>query len=319
MKNIPFHLTAILLLVAGFLYLLIPPKESLRLGRDLRGGVSLTYGVEIPEDADNARVLADAIGVLKQRANPQGTLDISFVPQGYNRIEVVMPLPSPEVQELQASFRRSLEALVASSRADADEIVAAAHAGNAVARFGGADETRKGRLAQLEEQARRALAAREALQVATATGDEAAQRTALADIAAAEVALEQGAQELASPGLSERRLVRALALPDEPRPERDPATGRSKIDERGNTIMGPSERGEELAAVRREFAAHAPQIDEVVEKWKAYESRRGGLDSPEDLKRLFRGAGVLNFHIAVEATRAEGVNPDELRKQLAER
>jgi len=35
--------------------------------------------------------------------------------------------------------------------------------------------------------------------------------------------------------------------------------------------------------------------------------------------RLLRGAGVLEFHIAVTLSNAQGLNPDELRKQLTER
>jgi len=319
MKNIAWHLTAIALLIAGFVYLLTPPKESLRLGRDLRGGVSLIYAVDIPQGADNARVLGEVINVLKSRANPTGTLDISFVPQGYNRIEVVMPLPSPEVQQLQMTFRQTLEALVSSSRVEADEIEVAAQAGTAVQRFGGSDETRRGQLAMLEAEARRALLARQALESAIVAQDEAAQRASLAEIAEAEVALEQGAESLATTGLTERRMMRALALPVTPQPLRDAVTGRTKLDERGNALLGPSEREEELAAIRAEYPSLAVQLDRTIEAWRAYEARRGGLDSPEDLKRLFRGAGVLDFHIAVDARAPEGVNVDELRKQLAER
>lgn len=319
MKNIRWHLLAILLLAAGFVYLLVPPKEALRLGRDLRGGVSLIYSVDIPPGADNAKVLTEVINVLKSRANPTGTLDITFVPQGYNRIEVVMPLPSPEVQRLQLNFREAIRALVEASRVDADEILSAAQAGTAVQRYGGADEARRGRLAALEAEARRALLARQALESAIAAGDAEGQRAALAEIAEAEVALEQGAEALATTGLSERRLMRALGLPKTPQPKRDPVTGRTILDERGNAVLGPSEREEELSAIRAEYAALAPLLDRTIEAWEAYEARRGGLDSPEDLKRLFRGAGVLDFHIAVEPRNPEGVNPEELRKQLAER
>ena len=49
-----------------------------------------------------------------------------------------------------------------------------------------------------------------------------------------------------------------------------------------------------------------------------FRSLRTVLDDPEDLKRLLRGAGVLDFRIAVTPQNSLGVNVDELRKQLSE-
>lgn len=319
MKRIGLHLVFIALLAAGFLWLLYPPKEALRLGRDLRGGVSLIYSVEIPPGADSTTVVADVINVLKDRANPQGTFDIAFLPQGFNRIEVVMPLPSPELQQQQITFRNALEALVNASRADADEILAAAKSGTAVSRYGGADDARKAQLLALESAAAKAVEARAAIEAATAAGDTEQVRVATASLAEAEVALEQGAETLASLGVSERRLVRTLALSNKPKPQLDPTTGRPVLDENGSVVMGPSEREEELALIRAQIPWLAPELDRVLETWGVYEKRRTGLDSPEDLKRLFRGAGVLEFHIAVEAANPEGVNPNELRQVLEER
>jgi len=319
MKRTGFQLALIALLAACFVYLLYPPKEALRLGRDLRGGVSLIYSVEIPPNADNTTVIREVIEVLKNRANPQGTFDISFLPQGFNRIEVVMPLPSPEVQQLQVTFRAALAALLGASRIDQDEILAAANTGNAAARYGGADEARRAKLQSLEAAASSAVAARTQIQTARDAGDKEAEQAAVAELAEAEVALEQGAEALATFGVSERRLTRTLALPNKPRAKLDPVTGKPIIDESGNVVMGPSDREVELELVRKELGWLAPEFDRMLESWHAYETRRTGLDSPEDLKRLFRGAGVLEFNIAVDSRNPEGVNPQELRTQLTER
>lgn len=43
---------------------------------------------------------------------------------------------------------------------------------------------------------------------------------------------------------------------------------------------------------------------------------RQAFDDPEDLMRLVRGAGVLEFHITVRANDPEGVNPQDMRAQL---
>ena len=140
MKRIGLHVTFVLALTGLLFWTVWPPKDTLRLGKDLRGGVSLIYSVKLPPDANSEQTLKQVIEVLKQRVNPTGVLDISFAPQGRDRIEVVMPLPSPEVQALQASFRQALAALVARTRIDATELEQSLQAGKAQERFGGSDE-----------------------------------------------------------------------------------------------------------------------------------------------------------------------------------
>ena len=80
--------------------------NPIRLGKDLRGGVSLIYSVSVPENQPAEEVLGQVIEVLKQRVNPQGVLDIGMQPQGNDRIEVVMPLPNAEVRELQVEAKK---------------------------------------------------------------------------------------------------------------------------------------------------------------------------------------------------------------------
>ena len=104
----PVLIVAIALLCV---YSVIPPDQKIRLGKDLRGGVSLVYAVSVPEDANSEQVISQVIEVLKQRVNPQGVLDITFQPQGANRMEVVMPLPSPKVRALQRVFQDELATL----------------------------------------------------------------------------------------------------------------------------------------------------------------------------------------------------------------
>ncbi|MFZ4696785.1 MAG: hypothetical protein ACOYMO_02175, partial [Phycisphaerales bacterium] len=122
MKRIGLHLASVLAVSLLMLWMVWPPKDTLRLGKDLRGGVSLIYAVKLPPDAKSDQVLKQVIEVLKQRVNPTGVLDISFAPQGRDRIEVVMPLPSPEVQAKQAAFREALGALVKRTRIDAGDL-----------------------------------------------------------------------------------------------------------------------------------------------------------------------------------------------------
>ena len=113
MNNALWKLALILFVIVVCVYSIVPPSQKIRLGKDLRGGVSLVYAVNVPDDANRDEVIAQVIDVLKQRVNPQGVLDIAFQPQGADRIEVVMPLPSPDVQVKQVAFQKELEELVA--------------------------------------------------------------------------------------------------------------------------------------------------------------------------------------------------------------
>ena len=72
--------------------------RDLRLGKDLRGGVSLVYKVEIPEEEiDPSRCLTPPLK-SESPGEPQGIFDISIEGSGRDRIEVVMPLPGPETR-----------------------------------------------------------------------------------------------------------------------------------------------------------------------------------------------------------------------------
>ena len=105
--------------------------RDLRLGKDLRGGVSLVYKVEIPEEEiDPQSVLDTTIEVLKARVNPQGIFDISIEGSGRDRIEVVMPLPGPDTRALAAAWRTALDELVDSAEIRESEVLAALEEGD---------------------------------------------------------------------------------------------------------------------------------------------------------------------------------------------
>ena len=87
--------------VVGILVLMgvmaFPPSEKLQLGKDLRGGVTLVYPVQIDPSA-GPDALDTTIQVLKERVNPTGQFDIQMIAQGRDRIEITMPLPGEQVQ-----------------------------------------------------------------------------------------------------------------------------------------------------------------------------------------------------------------------------
>src|SRR5690349_11152286 len=87
---------------------IIPPEKKLRLGRDLSGGVSLVYNVQV-KPGDPPDVVAKVIDVLKKRIDPNGLSEISMVKQGQDRIEITMPLPGPKVKALKEAYEKELD------------------------------------------------------------------------------------------------------------------------------------------------------------------------------------------------------------------
>ena len=87
----------------------IIPLEKIRLGKDLRGGTTLIYQLEIEPGEDASRVVINTIEVLKERIDPNGLYDITIVPQGRDRLEITMPLPSDEMKALKKAFTDELE------------------------------------------------------------------------------------------------------------------------------------------------------------------------------------------------------------------
>jgi SecD/SecF fusion protein len=306
MKSIPIRLLLILALVAACAWAV--RAKPVRLGKDLRGGVSLVYGVSIPEGAPAEQTLAQVIEVLKERVNPQGVLDISMQPQGRDRIEIVMPLPNPEVRELQRTYDARLAETLAASRIGATDLDQALVAGQAVVRFGGLGGSLSSEVATVQAAFDEARDAKGELEraVAAAAGPEAI--SAAEDrVVAADLAFDRLRAGLLSRNLPASRLSAALAMearaPAPATPE-DPAV--------------PSPRQVELDSIALEFPHLSERIGPLVSAYDAYLAKRTGFDDPEDLMRLLRGAGVLEFHIAVSSANPEGVNVEDLRRQLAE-
>ncbi len=316
MNRLALQVSLIVVMTAGLMWSVWPLNKSLRLGKDLRGGVSLVYSVKMPANANSEAVLKQVIDVLKQRVNPTGVLDISFVPQGRDRIEVVMPLPGDDIRQKQVSFRQALADLVKRSAIDSGDLNQSLAAGNAADRFGGTDAAFKEKITKLQAAFNESKNARAALDAATKSGGDvsAAENT----LAKADIALESQMTGVATKGLNEARLLRVLALDKNPRPMRD-AAGAIELDENGNKKMGFSDRDRGLQSIRSEFPGSTKDFDATLAAFSDYESVRTSLDDPEDLKRLFRGAGVLDFRIALSNRIPEGVNPDQMRKELSER
>ena len=320
MRNLVWKILFIVAILAFCVWEIIPPSQKIRLGKDLRGGVSLIYHVRVdPRDPDPQRTLSQVISVLKERVNPQGVLDITMQPMGRDRIEVVMPIPNPKVQALRVAYEDALQELLREAHIPAGELQSALEAGRAVQRFGGEGERGK-RIKATQEGYDALQAAWEALEQAREAGATPEALRPLEDaVAGAEIDFEAARDDVLRLSLGGSRVERALRLSINRTPRKD-STGKAIIDRQtGKTLLAPSPRAIELSSLGQEFPHLAESLDAVAGAYDAYAEKRSGFDDPEDLMRLLRGAGVLEYRIAVRASKPEGVNPDDMREQLAER
>ena len=316
MQNAFWKIVVILAVFGGCLWAVNPPEDRIRLGRDLSGGVSLTYSVRMPDDADRASLLDQTIRVLSERVNPQGVLDIAMTPLGTDRIEIVMPLPNEEVKALGEVFQSKLDTFVEATEIKRSALERALDDGTALERFGGGSE-RGPLVADLQAAWDTAHTLRANLAEAQASSDVAAVNDARQAIADAAVEAESLQEELLSLSLDRSRVVRVLELPDTHEVQRG-EDGEIVVGPDGRAVLKASPREVAIEQLGFEFPTTKEGLGDVTEAWTAYQSRRTGLDDPKDLMRLLQGAGVLDFHIAVTPGGGEGVDVEGLRAQLAE-
>ena len=290
-----------------------PLSESIRQGKDLRGGFSLTYQLQIDPSQNAGEVMDTTITVLKDRVDPNGTLDLSIVPQGRDRLEITMPLPNERMKALRAEYLAML-----------DEIRQREITGRMLDRVLSMD--RESRLPEIERladgnerrlellmRASKALDAEQdandRLRAATEAGAPPEAIDAIvAEIAAASIEVDKAREELLSTVLVADELRRALELSDVDKYVLD--------DTSDEPFKIPSPRKKALDKLRAQHPDEVATIDRVVAKYDEYSKDRKTLGDPSDLIRLLQGSGVLEFRIA------PGINdhPEEarLRQELRE-
>ena len=291
---------------------IFPPSKNLRRGRDLAGGVSLIYSVQVNPGEDAGQVIDSTIDVLKDRVDPKGLYEISFVRQGQNRIEVTMPLPTDSVRALRSAYDAEL-AKLADQAIDADALdrvlrMSPGQRSTELKRLAGGDPHRLELLKTAAQAHDDAQEARRAYEEASKSPlDEAALADLLSAAGAAVTLADTARDEALAATVSPGAVQRALELSDKQR----------KIAENGVIRLIPSPRARALARLKDQHPAAVEQIDRIIAAYTAYRAQSRGLDDPADLIRLLKGAGVLSFRIAP----APDAVPDEaqLRQDLAEK
>lgn len=95
-----------------------PPRDKLRLGKDLAGGVTILYGIKPDETTGRQPSMTEImqmITVIRDRIDPRGIYDIGIEALGTNQIEISMPLPTPEVKAARQALDAHLDLLAASA------------------------------------------------------------------------------------------------------------------------------------------------------------------------------------------------------------
>ena len=303
---------ALLALAAASIW---PPSETLRQGKDLRGGFSLVYQLQVDNQQSASEVMGRTISVLKDRVDPDGLLEIAIVPQGRDRLEITMPLPSERVKALRADYEAALAEVESReiSLREIDRVIMmpTGERAAAMAELAAGDEQRLALLREATDALDAEREAAERLQRALETdppAPEEIQDEINEDLGAASIRLDNTREALMASVLRAEDLRSALTLSDQERVVLD--------DNADKPFHIPSPRATALKKLRDAHPDKLDVIDGVVEKLRVYQEARTTLDDPSDLIRMLQGSGVLEFRIAPRT----GEHPDEqmLREELRE-
>lgn len=291
--------------------------ENLKWGIDLAGGHSLLFAIDDSglDSYERENLPERMMNTLKKRVDPQGTRNLIWRPIGRNRLEIQMPRPPKEQQQNRQAYEATRQALADTNITEAEirhvlELSGEAQA-STVEKLVGPYEGRRDAFNKLirteeayrqhSEEFQQLREQREALQAelkaegepeAPTEEEEAeaqpADETPEARLAKLDEQLSRKARE-ADAALNERNEVIQKLL--------DTNLQVGVLEDllelgRNNDIR--------IKGVTDLKAGHpdlAPLIDRMADAFDNYSGARGALDDPEDLMRLLRGAGILEFRI----------------------
>ncbi len=321
MRNLTRNIFISLTLVVVALFAMTPPSENVQLGKDLRGGSSLIYQVQVERTESPDEVIPKVIDVLKRRIDPNGLFEISIVRQGQDRIEITMPLPGESVKALREAFETELAKLEVASvtpqqferlmRMPPEE-----RAGE-IDRIGGNNESLRRELIDAAEWYDLAQLLRAQIKLLETSGaPDSVLEPKVEEAARAEIEYETARDRVLAAGIRPEDVRRALELPDDERQIKDEVTG--------EIVTIESARGRALRQIKERHPELVEQIERVEAVYQTYSENRGALDDTSDLKRLVQASGELSFRITVDAegsADAAVTHPQEqeLRESLREK
>ncbi|MDX2146382.1 MAG: protein translocase subunit SecD [Planctomycetota bacterium] len=318
MRPILRNAIIVLAVLATALSFLLPVDKTLKLGKDLQGGVSLVYNVQIRPDEDSESVLTQVADALKRRLDPKGLLEIAIVSQGRDRLEITMPLPGESAKVAGDAYEQELARLSKAELTEArlEQVMALQGQArqDAINELAGVNPARQELLERAARATDESVAKRAEFERARAeNADEATINRLIDEAGAARQASIDLRQEVLRSTLRAGEVAQALALSDEPHYVQDMRIR----DKEKRVVQIPSDRDYALEQILKKHPEAKADLDRIVAAWEAYEREGAGIEDAQDLMKRIRGAGVLSFRITVDP----GEHPEEarLREELRKR
>ncbi len=342
-KNLTSKIILVAVLVAVGAWTLFPPGEKLKPGIDLAGGTSLIYEIDTHnlKESEKKNLSANMIVVLRRRIDPANIQNLIWRPLGNTRFEIQMPLASAEARQRRNEYGQAEAALLARNLSPAKIMRSlekpAQERSDLFESFAQGDPNRieiLDNLAKVHDEYTTLKNSRDELY-----GNL---QTAETSMTSAGLDLDQvnsnkndwaklGEQELAT-SLKEFTDVNAslVLLTGYVKTYAEWSTIANQLlakkiqykDARGTIdqlnlsrdqlnvcLETPKKREGKIDELKADFPDRVAEIDKVVATYDSYSPYRGRVDDPMDLRRMLKGAGILEFRILPTRDHPE-VDPD---------
>ncbi|OHB62876.1 MAG: protein-export membrane protein SecD [Planctomycetes bacterium RBG_13_62_9] len=338
-----FVLILVLVLLAGLA--LYPPSMTLKPGIDLAGGTSLIYAIDTQGlAADQEKDLAQKmITVLRHRIDPANIQNLLWRPLGNTRFEIQMPLASKETQEKKdqylaaindlldkninpATIMRALKLPVEERQAqfvqfsqnDPNRLkilddLASAHDNRE--KLQQTRDTLSQEIPTLEEKMKAAgldLGRIQANRHLWVTQSDETLKKTLTDFLGSDQQLEllTGYVKMyAEYADAANKLTAAAGLNEKYEEAKRPLDrlnlSREQIEYVLELDPKSADRAKQLQRLTTTYPHRTGEIARVVAAYDEYRPFRGRLDDPADLRRMLKGAGILEFRILPTMDRSD--------------
>jgi len=351
-KNLLPKIILVIVLVAAAAWTLYPPSKTLKPGIDLAGGTSLIYEIDTEglQEEETKDLAQRMITVLRRRIDPANIQNLIWWPQGNTRFEIQMPLASAETRAKRENFDQARRALLQENVDPATVIRSLPKPSEERAKdfqqFAQSDPNRLKVLQSLAAayDTRQELQNKRELLDPNLKAAEEKLSSAALDMTRIKQHVNDWAK-LNDPNLqktlseflgSENNLglltdyVKTYAqwaevvnqLPDKYAQFEEAKRQLDKLSLTAEQLdfmlempAKSAERKKRIEQLKAEFPDRAEKIKQVVAAFDQYRPYRGRLDDPDDLRRILKGAGILEFRILPTTDRTE-LTPDEINSYI---
>ncbi|MBN2183037.1 MAG: protein translocase subunit SecD [Sedimentisphaerales bacterium] len=331
-KNLTPKVILIIILIVLAVWTLYPPSKTLKQGIDLKGGTSLIYEIDTfgLTEAEKKGLAQKMITVLRRRIDPFNIQELKWIPQGNTRFEIKMPLASENAIEKRRIFQEAKDELLDKNISRTDIIQAlqkSEEERNAI--FSKYAQNDPNKLKILEDLAgiydeRQELESNRASfktelenieNTLSSSGFDPNQiinnvddlkelkgqklRTSLAKITDANDNIEQLTKYVETYANWSNAVDRLSEIREQYVIEINRIDRLNLTEDMLNLCLDnkPKKRKDEIQKLKTNFPDRANEIDKVIAAYDQYSPEKGRLDDPQQLKRMLKGAGKLEFRI----------------------